>query len=138
MHDLVIIGAGPGGIALAAEAFASGIDPSQILILEKATKVEDWAAALSLPFDDCRLIPKISLRNAEKTRIKNLFIPLRINNSISDVGDRFAATGLRQCGFLAHARASEAQILKLIDASEPNGSEAIGPPTSSTPRSTAK
>jgi thioredoxin reductase (NADPH) len=35
MHDLVIIGAGPGGIALAAEAFASGIDPSQVLILEK-------------------------------------------------------------------------------------------------------
>jgi len=37
MHDLVIIGAGPGGIALAAEAFASGIDPSQILILEKGS-----------------------------------------------------------------------------------------------------
>ncbi len=35
MHDLIIIGAGPGGIALAAEAFASGIDPSQVLILEK-------------------------------------------------------------------------------------------------------
>jgi thioredoxin reductase (NADPH) len=35
MLDLIIIGAGPGGIALAAEAFASGIDPSQILILEK-------------------------------------------------------------------------------------------------------
>src|SRR5260370_11945966 len=35
MHDLIIIGAGPGGIALAAEAHASGIDPSQILILEK-------------------------------------------------------------------------------------------------------
>ena len=35
MHDLIIIGAGPGGIALAAEAFASGIDPSQILIFEK-------------------------------------------------------------------------------------------------------
>jgi thioredoxin reductase len=35
MHDLIIIGAGPGGIALAAEAFASGIDPPQILILEK-------------------------------------------------------------------------------------------------------
>lgn len=35
MHELIIIGAGPGGIALAAEAFASGIDPSQILILEK-------------------------------------------------------------------------------------------------------
>src|SRR6476659_11044722 len=35
MHDLIIIGAGPGGIDYAAEAFASGIDPSQILILEK-------------------------------------------------------------------------------------------------------
>jgi len=35
MHDLIIIGAGPGGIALAAEAFASGIDPSRVLILEK-------------------------------------------------------------------------------------------------------
>lgn len=35
MHNLIIIGAEPGGIALAAEAFASGIDPSQILILEK-------------------------------------------------------------------------------------------------------
>ena len=35
MLDLIIIGAGPGGIALAAEAFASGIDPWQILILEK-------------------------------------------------------------------------------------------------------
>ena len=35
MHDLIIIGAGPGGIALAAEAFASGINPYQILILEK-------------------------------------------------------------------------------------------------------
>ena len=33
MLDLIIIGAGPGGIALAAEAFASGIDPSKILIL---------------------------------------------------------------------------------------------------------
>jgi len=35
MYDLLIIGAGPGGIALAAEASASGIEPSQILILEK-------------------------------------------------------------------------------------------------------
>jgi cation diffusion facilitator CzcD-associated flavoprotein CzcO len=30
-----MIGAGPGGIALAAEAFASAIDLSKILILEK-------------------------------------------------------------------------------------------------------
>jgi thioredoxin reductase (NADPH) len=35
MLDLIIIGAGPGGIALAAEASASGIDPSQVLIVEK-------------------------------------------------------------------------------------------------------
>ncbi len=33
--DLVIVGAGPAGIALAAEAVASGIDPSRILVLEK-------------------------------------------------------------------------------------------------------
>lgn len=35
MHDLIIIGAGPGGIALAAEATACGIASSQILLLEK-------------------------------------------------------------------------------------------------------
>jgi thioredoxin reductase len=35
MYDLIIIGAGPGGIALAAEACASGINRSQILVLEK-------------------------------------------------------------------------------------------------------
>src|SRR6266404_8625011 len=35
MYDLIIIGAGPGGIALAAEACASGINQSQILLLEK-------------------------------------------------------------------------------------------------------
>jgi thioredoxin reductase (NADPH) len=36
MYDLVVIGAGPGGIALAAEARAAGIAPGQILLLEKA------------------------------------------------------------------------------------------------------
>ena len=36
MYELLIIGAGPGGIALAAEATAVGIDSDQILILEKA------------------------------------------------------------------------------------------------------
>ena len=36
MYDLVIIGAGPAGIALGAEAQASGIDPSKTLILERA------------------------------------------------------------------------------------------------------
>jgi flavin-dependent dehydrogenase len=35
MFDLIIIGAGPGGIALAAEACSSGINQSQILVLEK-------------------------------------------------------------------------------------------------------
>ena len=35
VYDLIIIGAGPGGIALASEACASGIDQSQVLVLEK-------------------------------------------------------------------------------------------------------
>lgn len=35
MYDLIIIGAGPGGLALAAEANVCGIAPSQILVLEK-------------------------------------------------------------------------------------------------------
>jgi thioredoxin reductase (NADPH) len=41
-YELIIIGAGPGGIALAAEAAASGIDPTQTLILEKGT-THNWA-----------------------------------------------------------------------------------------------
>lgn len=42
MYDLIIIGAGPGGIALAAEAQASGVDSSRTLILEKAA-AHNWA-----------------------------------------------------------------------------------------------
>ena len=42
MYDLIIIGAGPGGIALAAEAQASGLDPSKTIILEKAA-THNWA-----------------------------------------------------------------------------------------------
>jgi thioredoxin reductase (NADPH) len=42
MYQLIIIGAGPGGIALAAEASASGIDPMQTLILEKSP-THNWA-----------------------------------------------------------------------------------------------
>jgi thioredoxin reductase (NADPH) len=42
MYDLIIIGAGPGGIALAAEAQACGIDAAQILILEKSQH-HNWA-----------------------------------------------------------------------------------------------
>jgi thioredoxin reductase (NADPH) len=42
MYDLIIIGAGPGGIALAAEAQASGLDTSGTLILEKAA-THNWA-----------------------------------------------------------------------------------------------
>jgi thioredoxin reductase (NADPH) len=37
MYDLVIIGAGPAGVALAVEALASGFSLSRTLILEKAT-----------------------------------------------------------------------------------------------------
>ncbi|MDQ3820750.1 MAG: NAD(P)-binding domain-containing protein, partial [Acidobacteriota bacterium] len=42
MYDLVIIGAGPAGIALAAEARAVGHEPSSILIIEKGT-MHNWA-----------------------------------------------------------------------------------------------
>lgn len=42
MYDLIIIGAGPGGIALAAEAQASGVDPARTIILEKAP-THNWA-----------------------------------------------------------------------------------------------
>ena len=45
MHDLIIIGAAPGGIALAVEAFTSGIGPSQILIFETRGLVEDGASS---------------------------------------------------------------------------------------------
>ena len=34
-YELIIVGAGPGGLALAAEAQASGIEPKRILVLEK-------------------------------------------------------------------------------------------------------
>jgi thioredoxin reductase (NADPH) len=42
MYDLIIIGAGPAGIALAAEARAVGRDPSRVLILEKGS-AHNWA-----------------------------------------------------------------------------------------------
>lgn len=42
MYDLLVIGAGPAGIALAAEARAVGHDPSSVLILEKGT-AHNWA-----------------------------------------------------------------------------------------------
>ena len=42
MYDLVIIGAGPAGIALAAEARAVGHEPSSVLIIEKGTQ-HNWA-----------------------------------------------------------------------------------------------
>jgi thioredoxin reductase (NADPH) len=48
MYDLIIIGAGPGGIALAAEAQASGIDTSKTLVLEKAA-THNWAIRLLYP-----------------------------------------------------------------------------------------
>jgi len=45
---LIIIGAGPGGIALAAEADAAGIDPSRTLILEKGA-THNWATSQLYP-----------------------------------------------------------------------------------------
>jgi len=42
MHDLVIVGAGPGGIALAAEAHACNLAPNRIVVLEKG-QTHNWA-----------------------------------------------------------------------------------------------
>ena len=42
MYELLIIGAGPAGIALAAEARAVGHDPANVLIVEKGT-AHNWA-----------------------------------------------------------------------------------------------
>src|SRR5262245_60888102 len=42
VYQVLIVGAGPGGIALAAEAGAVGIDRDQVLILEKA-HTHNWA-----------------------------------------------------------------------------------------------
>jgi thioredoxin reductase (NADPH) len=42
MHDLVIVGAGPGGIALAAEAHACHLDSNRTVVLEKG-RTHNWA-----------------------------------------------------------------------------------------------
>lgn len=42
MHDLVIVGAGPGGIALAAEAHACSIESNRTVVLEKG-RAHNWA-----------------------------------------------------------------------------------------------
>ncbi|MBA3440514.1 MAG: NAD(P)-binding domain-containing protein [Pyrinomonadaceae bacterium] len=42
MYDLLVIGAGPAGIALAAEARAAGLDTSRVLLLEKGA-AHTWA-----------------------------------------------------------------------------------------------
>jgi len=42
MHDLIIIGAGPAGISMAAEARSAGIPAEQILVLEKGP-MHSWA-----------------------------------------------------------------------------------------------
>lgn len=42
MYDLIIIGAGPAGIAVAVESVRFGIPPSKILLVEKA-KIHSWS-----------------------------------------------------------------------------------------------
>src|SRR5215468_9770995 len=42
LYNLLIVGAGPGGIALSAEAGAAGISRDQVLVLEK-THTHNWA-----------------------------------------------------------------------------------------------
>ena len=47
MYELIIIGAGPAGISMAAEARSVGIPQAQILVLEKGpthswARTQDW------------------------------------------------------------------------------------------------
>src|SRR5436190_4421904 len=42
MHDLVIVGAGPGGLALAAEAHACQLESNRVVVLEKG-RTHNWA-----------------------------------------------------------------------------------------------
>jgi flavin-dependent dehydrogenase len=74
MYDLIIIGAGPGGIALAAEAQASGVDTARTLVLEKAaTQLGDKAVVPGAKAD--WLITKIPA-NAEKNYFRLVVTPL--------------------------------------------------------------
>jgi len=38
VYDVIVVGAGPSGIAVAAEGISQGVDPADILVLEKADK----------------------------------------------------------------------------------------------------
>ena len=54
--DLVIVGAGPAGIALGAEAVAAGISPARVLILERG-EAHSWA--------DPEVLPRVEARHGE-------------------------------------------------------------------------
>ncbi len=45
IHEIVIIGAGPAGISVAAEAIAKGYDPEKILLIEKSHEITHMIAA---------------------------------------------------------------------------------------------
>lgn len=53
MYDLIVIGAGPAGISMAAEAAHAGIDPKNILILEKA---EEHSFSIKKYYPDSKLV----------------------------------------------------------------------------------
>ncbi|MFA7419056.1 MAG: NAD(P)-binding domain-containing protein [Melioribacteraceae bacterium] len=53
MYDLLVIGAGPAGISMAAEACHSGIDSKKILILEKA---EEHSFSIKKYYPDSKLV----------------------------------------------------------------------------------
>ena len=53
MYELIIIGAGPAGISMAAEARSVGIPSEQILVLEKGP-THSWAIRKFYPSqEDC-------------------------------------------------------------------------------------
>ncbi|MCL6100116.1 MAG: NAD(P)-binding domain-containing protein [Bacteroidetes bacterium] len=53
MYDLLVIGAGPAGISMAAEASHAGIDPSKILLVEKA---EEHSFSIKKYYPDSKIV----------------------------------------------------------------------------------
>ncbi|MCX6175390.1 MAG: NAD(P)-binding domain-containing protein [Ignavibacteriales bacterium] len=53
MYDLLVIGAGPAGISMAAEARHAGVDPSKILLIEKT---EEHSFSIKKYYPDSKLV----------------------------------------------------------------------------------
>lgn len=126
MHELVVVGAGPGGIALAAEAQACKLDRNRIVVLEKG-QTHNWAIRQFYPERklttanykgfEARCEGLLCIRDMTKTETLDYFdrviqdynIDIRYNTEVfaaRKVGDRFqieTSNGNYESKFLAIA-----------------------------------